>query len=183
MQDAAADDYVERVAQQAGKAEVRLDEARGHAVARRRVAGQLQRGAGEVGSDDGAIRAGEKQAQLAGSAAHFQHGSISGNGCVEQAGEFAAACSRAQRRQAVARRISGEGRVRIEVAYRLGARVGRQAQIRNSAWRCVLHRARGAAQLAQRTRAARTRQQLLKRLHTRTARALPRWRPPPTPRR
>ncbi len=146
VQDTRANHDVERLAREPRRPQVRLHEGNaGESVAPGRRARERERGARQVGADDDAVRARQKQAQLSRPAPQLQHGRVAGNRLVQPPRELAAGGAGTQGRKAVARRVAGKWRPRVERAHSLGTWIGRESQIGNAAGRGVLLRAGGAA--------------------------------------
>ena len=129
MQDPRGVDHVERARFQARLPQVGLHELHpGESEALRRRRAEQERGAGQIGADDHAVRAGEVQAHLPGAAANVHDPRISGDRLMHQAREHASLGPRVQRLQAVARRITRERRRLVKAAHGLGAGVAGKAQ-------------------------------------------------------
>ncbi len=115
VQHARGVDDVERALAQPGRRRsVSMNCTRVDAEAARRGCPEEERSARQIGADHDAVGARQVQAHLAGAAADLDDARVAGDGLVEQPRELAALGAPAQRGEAVARRIAGEGRVLVE---------------------------------------------------------------------
>ena len=162
VEDPVRQDDVEGPFAQARCAQVGLHEERAiDAEAQARGFREPQRRPRQIGADDDPVGRGEEQRHLPGAAPELDDAGVARDRAVEEAGQLATPGASPQRRVAVARRISGEGRVRVEGADRLGARVGIEAQLGNPLGRGVLPSASLAAEAGpERAAAARTGEEL-----------------------
>jgi hypothetical protein len=86
---------------------------------------QLERAACQVRADHQSIRMGQIEAHLPRATPDLQDPRIARNRMVKQTRKFTALGPRPQRRQTVARRITWERRLFIEMAHQVGPRVAR----------------------------------------------------------
>jgi hypothetical protein len=138
---------IERARSQRGSPQIHLDEPRPvDAEAARGVGGEPQRCPREIRSHDEPVAGREEQAHLPGPAAELEHGRIGRDRLVQQTGELAPRSARAERLVAVARRVSGEWRHRVEIADLGGTRIERAMQYGDAVPRGEGARAAAAAQ-------------------------------------
>ena len=120
-----------------------------------------QRGPGHIGSYNDAISTREVQRHLAGAASDFGDPRVAGNGPIQELSEPAASGACAERRKAVAGRVSRKRRGLVERAHGLGPGGAVQSEIRNAIGRVEARTAAEASPLGrQRGAARRTGQQL-----------------------
>jgi len=153
---------VERRPLQRGPMQIAFDELHAvDAIAPGRVVSKAERRTRHIRSDDSAVRPREIQRQLTGAAPDFGNPGVGRNGAIEEPHEAAPLGPSAKDGKAVARRITGKGRLVVEAPHRLRPRVPGQPKIRDPVGRGKLPVARLAPPLGGQAGAARrTREQL-----------------------